>query len=138
MAWRLMLALLALAATCNAHEANAFSGLPMPYTTVEGDSLFKLAAESEVAVDMLREVNSRVTLPMDVNASLPIGLALSLPGKPAVPPLATTVDITSHVDVDAIATAYQLNVAAIKAANNMVCLSVKSTNFFITIKTCTG
>lgn len=118
------LLILALVPLACASAPSAFNGLPTPYTTIEGDSLFKLAAESDLAVDIVRELNSHVTLPVDVNASMPVGLALSLPGKPAVPPCATTVRISSHADVDALAAAYQLNITAKQAVNyQMVCLN---------------
>ena len=88
-----------------------FGGLPKPYTSVSGDTLYELAAEYDLPVSTLREINSKVALPDDVNATLPSGLALSLPGQAAVPPLPTTVLVTSRTDVLALAAAYQLDTA---------------------------
>lgn len=92
----------------NRHDTYSFHGLPHPYTTVDGDSIYALAVEFDMPISVVYDINSHVALPTDVNASLPCGLALTLSGSPAVPPLSTTVSVNSRADVLAIATAYGL------------------------------
>lgn len=86
---------------------------------MEGVSLSTLSRECGLPVSTFRELNSNLALPTDDNEVLPHGLALSVPGRAAVPPLTTTV-LTTYAEVLALAAAYQLDMTSLHAANNQV------------------
>lgn len=97
-----------------------FGGLPAPYLTTDGDTIATLCTTFGIDTDALRSANVKVSLPLNESVTVPAGVALTLPGLPAVPPMPTTITVKSLDEAMAFAKAYQVDLEDLEDANKEV------------------